>query len=226
MRTFIQAILPIILYLQVFIVTAGARLVGYGGPCNYHKCVPHLVCPIGTACFCPDPIANYFDRREQICKPKDFVDIAKRKPTSMSSPPPSLYRNMKSYHANNGIYWEPVIRCADPDPNGPKPQWWKVNLQAYYEVHRLFIFTGESLDRFDRFAVDVIAGSKEFRCEYSRGDPHSYMSYYREVNCASNTVGKELKIASTIFHSLCEVDVNGTLANPSEFCSIGIQLNI
>ncbi|VDH91176.1 Hypothetical predicted protein [Mytilus galloprovincialis] len=116
---------------------------GFGGRCFTDRpCRPPLECTNGVVCICPDALNNYFDRGEQICKPKDFVDIAKGKPTSMSKPPSRRKPNAKSFHANNGLYTETSSSCAEPEHDtGYGQDWWKVNLQAYYEVHRLFLLS-------------------------------------------------------------------------------------
>ncbi|VDI75942.1 Hypothetical predicted protein [Mytilus galloprovincialis] len=72
------------------------------------------------------------------------------------------------------------------------------------------MYKGVSVCHINDLAVDVIAGSKVFRCKFSR----IRYTYYLEINCASNTVGKELKISTSNLPSICELDVNGTLANP------------
>ncbi|XP_076116855.1 uncharacterized protein LOC143084329 [Mytilus galloprovincialis] len=197
MRTFIHTILLIILYLQ--------GLAMFGERCQYSICSSPFVCN-NALCSCPNQESHYFDLRVQRCKLKDFVSIAKGKPTSMSAPP--YIQDAYSWKANDGNYWSKNAKCAYPHIN-TFPRWWKVNLLAYYEIHRVIMYSNHP-GPFRLVTVEVLSGSKVLFCDITPVEKH----VYRIATCASNAVGKEVRISTGYRFILCEVDIDGTLANP------------
>ncbi|XP_071122899.1 uncharacterized protein [Mytilus edulis] len=288
MRTFIHTILLTILCLQGSMVVV--CLVRFGGRCrsldgSIYTCSSSYICNYDN-CMCPEQISHYFDLNDQSCKPRDFVNIAKGKPTSMSAP--KYVEHADSWRANDGNYGADVSQCAYPHID-VVPSWWKVNLLAYYEIHRVIIysnylgqhcrmtliggnyrgnvnitksgktcqawssvtphkhhFNGTLADQenycrnpdtepegpwcyttdvnsrweycdvhycvrpFREYAVEVLSGSKVFLCN----DSSEARNVYLDSTCASNTIGREVRITTT-GHTLllCEVDINGTLVN-------------
>ena len=67
----------------------------------------------------------------------------------MSAPP--YIQDAYSWKANDGNYWSKNAKCAYPHIN-TFPRWWKVNLLAYYEIHRVIMYSNYA-GKYKRFTL-------------------------------------------------------------------------
>ncbi|CAG2239869.1 PLG [Mytilus edulis] len=109
-------------------------------------------------------------------------------------------------HHFNGTLADQKNYCRNPDtePEGPWCYTTDVNSRwEYCDVHYC-------VRPFREYAVEVLSGSKVFLCN----DSSEARNVYLDSTCASNTIGREVRITTT-GHTLllCEVDINGTLVN-------------